>query len=164
MFVAAVVDVDRASSSDLDKTTRTKEQQQKQQHVSHHPTWDRKWMTNHDDEEDELKCTCLGMTDMNYQQNHTSIDAGAAIGARILYLITVHNQRTIDDAVYLLRSIRDVRNTILIHIDIKLNRQIYFHSQLYREVQNCPCGSRVIVESLFDCICFLDYHLRSQHT
>jgi Core-2/I-Branching enzyme len=72
-------------------------------------------------------------------------------GARIFYLIGIHNQRTLDDALYLFRAIRDPRNTILIHFDTKFGLEPYYNSSLHKEIQACPCGSHVEVASVYDC-------------
>ena len=64
-------------------------------------------------------------------------------GARIFYLVGIHNQRTLDDAVHLFRAIRDARNTILIHIDVKFDFELFQNSTLAREIETCSCGSHV---------------------
>ena len=71
-----------------------------------------------------------------------------ACGARILYLVGIHNNRTVADAVYLFRGIRDSRNTILIHIDRKFDMKFYNNSLLRQEIEACPCGSHVEVASV----------------
>ncbi|KAL3933035.1 MAG: hypothetical protein SGARI_003808, partial [Bacillariaceae sp.] len=72
-------------------------------------------------------------------------------GARIFYLIGIHNQRTLDDALHLFRAIRDARNTILIHFDTKFGLDSYQNSSLAKEIEACPCGSHVEVASVHDC-------------
>ncbi|KAG7368088.1 core-2/I-branching enzyme [Nitzschia inconspicua] len=72
-------------------------------------------------------------------------------GARIFYLIGIHNQRTLDDSLHLFRSIRDPRNTILIHFDTKFGLNAYRNSSLHKEINACPCGSHVEVASIYDC-------------
>ncbi len=67
---------------------------------------------------------------------------------RLIYLVTVHNYRTIEDAAYLFRAIRSPQNTILIHVDKKCDWNVYLNSTLYQEVEACPCGSKVVVESV----------------
>jgi hypothetical protein len=64
-------------------------------------------------------------------------------GARILYLVGIHNQRTLDDAVHLFRAIRDARNTILIHVDVKFDYELFKNSTLAQEIETCSCGSQV---------------------
>lgn len=64
-------------------------------------------------------------------------------GARIFYLVGVHNQRTLDDAVHLFRAIRDARNTILIHVDVKFDFELFKNSTLAQEIETCSCGSHV---------------------
>lgn len=72
-------------------------------------------------------------------------------GARIFYLIGIHNNRTLHDALYLFRAVRDVRNTILIHFDVKFGLQDYYRSELQQEIDACPCGSHVEVASVYNC-------------
>jgi Core-2/I-Branching enzyme len=72
-------------------------------------------------------------------------------GFRILYLIILHNERTLTDAVHLFRSIRDPRNTILIHVDSKVQHLIRNKTMptlLEKEIENCPCGSQVRLDSV----------------
>jgi hypothetical protein len=64
-------------------------------------------------------------------------------GARIFYLVGIHNQRTLDDAVHLFRAIRDARNTILIHVDVKFDYELFQNSTLAQEIETCSCGSHV---------------------
>jgi hypothetical protein len=74
-------------------------------------------------------------------------------GARIAYLITIHNKRTLADSVSLVQSISAPRTIILIHIDTKLSTQEYETSELNRFVHNeecARCGSKIIVDSLFN--------------
>jgi hypothetical protein len=70
---------------------------------------------------------------------------------RIFYQIGIHNNRTLEDALYLFRGIRDARNIISIHIDTKFGLGSYNTSALRKEIEACPCGSRVEVESIYDC-------------
>ncbi|VEU43371.1 unnamed protein product [Pseudo-nitzschia multistriata] len=71
--------------------------------------------------------------------------------ARIFYLIGIHNERTLEDALYLFRAIRHPRNTILVHIDAKFGLGPYHGSPLQKEIEACPCGSFVEVDSVYDC-------------
>jgi hypothetical protein len=88
-----------------------------------------------------VSCTC--------EHSTKCIDNGnSSCGARILYLVGIHNNRTLNDAVFLLRAIRDARNTILIHIDVKFNFELYKTSTLKQEIEACPCGSQVEVASV----------------
>ena len=70
--------------------------------------------------------------------------------ARIAYLITVHNQRTANDAVPLFRAIRSINNFIIIHIDQKWDWDMYLASSLHDVVTTCPCGTTVRVASVHD--------------
>jgi hypothetical protein len=85
--------------------------------------------------------------------NQTNIPA-----ARIFYLILVHNERTVNDAIFLFRAIRSPLNIIVIHFDRKIQHLIRYDdddqngnppsSVLLREVRECSCGSRVRVDSV----------------
>ena len=44
-------------------------------------------------------------------------DSGNACAGRIFYLVSIHNDRTLADALYLFRAIRHARNIIVIHIE-----------------------------------------------
>jgi len=78
-----------------------------------------------------------------------SLDPKPQAPARLIYLVTVHNYRTLEDAAYLFRAIRSPQNIILIHLDKKCDWDVYLNSTLYQEVEACPCGSEVIVESVY---------------
>jgi hypothetical protein len=75
-------------------------------------------------------------------------DNVSSCGARIFYLIVIHNNRTMNDALYLFRGIRDPRNTVLFHIDVKFGMEPYETSALRQEIEACPCGSHVEVTSV----------------
>lgn len=79
-------------------------------------------------------------------------ETGKFCDGRIFYLVSVHNNRTLSDALYLFRAIRDARNIIVIHIDAKFGLEPYYDSALHKEIEACPCGSRVEVSSVYDCI------------
>lgn len=70
-------------------------------------------------------------------------------GARIFYLVVVHNNRTLHDAVHLLRAIRDPRNIIAIHVDKKA-QSLITESLLLKESKECACGSIIRLESIYD--------------
>jgi hypothetical protein len=72
--------------------------------------------------------------------------------ARIAYLITVHNERTLEDATPLFQAIRSPRNLIFIHVDAKLDMEVYYQSSLYTEITTCPCGSSLLVDSVHSAI------------
>jgi hypothetical protein len=95
---------------------------------------------------DEVECTC----DSHKQSCHVAGKNLSCPEARIFYFVEVHNHRTLDDAVYLFRALRDPRNTILIHIDAKFDFSNYQTSMLRQEVEACPCGSRVEVTSVYN--------------
>lgn len=71
--------------------------------------------------------------------------------SRIFYLVTIHNNRTLSDALYVFRGIRDLRNIVVFHIDVKFGIESYINSPLHKEIEACPCGSRVEVASVHDC-------------
>ena len=71
-------------------------------------------------------------------------------GARIFYFVGIHNNRTLHDAVPLFRAIRDPRNTILFHIDVKYGLKEYETSTLRQEIEECPCGATVDVVSIYN--------------
>ena len=77
-----------------------------------------------------------------------SLDPVPQSSTKLIYLITVHNFRTIEDAAFLFRAIRSPNNIILIHVDKKCDWNVYLNSTLYQEVEACPCGSDVVVESV----------------
>ncbi|KAL7568027.1 hypothetical protein ACA910_004607 [Epithemia clementina (nom. ined.)] len=102
----------------------------------------------------------------------TTMASGASSGgARICYLILVHNERTIEGALHLVRAIRDPRNLILIHVDRKVEhlllldehkkdddddeksnpnstKQPNWISSIWHELRECTCGSMVRIESV----------------
>lgn len=73
-------------------------------------------------------------------------------GGKIAYLISLHNQRTLDESVHLLKSISAPVNIIFIHMDMKLPIEEYENSDLHQFINGeCnACGSTVIVEQKFD--------------
>jgi hypothetical protein len=73
-------------------------------------------------------------------------------GARIAYLVSLHNSRTLDAGLVLLKSIAAPSSIIFIHIDTKLSRDEYELSELnsFIEGECKACGARVVVESKFD--------------
>jgi hypothetical protein len=94
-------------------------------------------------------CTCNRLSN-HCPANDSTNTTNRTDSARIFYLVVIHNQRTMQDAVHLFRAIRDPRNTILIHIDVKLDFQVYLNSTLYQEIEACPCGSSVEAASVHD--------------
>ena len=71
--------------------------------------------------------------------------------ATIAYLITLHNDRTLIDALYLFRALRSPYSLIAIHIDTKLPIYKYHKSPLYEEIENCSCGAKIHVDSIYSC-------------
>lgn len=68
---------------------------------------------------------------------------------RFAYLIIVHDQRTIEDAVYAFRSIAAANAIITIHIDKKLDWGVFLKSSLYSEINHCRCGALIYVDQKF---------------
>lgn len=102
---------------------------------------------------DEVECTCgrstrTGKNQSCYDSTGMRTGTSNCNEARIFYLVTIHNNRTLDDAVFLFRGIRDPRNIILIHVDVKFDFRFYQASALRQEVEACPCGSHVEVDSV----------------
>ncbi|CAB9507899.1 expressed unknown protein [Seminavis robusta] len=81
-------------------------------------------------------------------------------GARIFYLVMVHNVFTLQDAVRLFRALRDPRHSIVFHVDRKVHDAIDSGfpnnatelqnalTALQDEMDSCPCGSRVYMDSV----------------
>ena len=82
---------------------------------------------------------------------HSSSSSSSSGGARIFYLILIHNARTQNDALHLFRAIRDPRNIVLIHYDRKFTTTNNNNndSPLHYEVETCPCGATVRIESMY---------------
>ena len=95
---------------------------------------------------DEVECSCTS----HKLSCHSAGKNSSCRDARIFYFVQVHNNRTLQDAVYLFRGIRDPRNTILIHVDAKFDISNYETSTLRQEVEACPCGSDVEVASVYN--------------
>ena len=77
-------------------------------------------------------------------------------GARIAYLITLHNQRTLDESATLLKRIVAPGFIVLIHVDTKFPKEEWAgnSNEMMQFINddgcNC-CGATVVVESHFDC-------------
>lgn len=84
------------------------------------------------------------------ENSHESIEPSSSttVGARIAYLVVVHNRRTIEDAVHLFRAIRAEGNIIIIHVDTKLDWNVYVNSELYQEVEHHSYGATVVVSAV----------------
>jgi len=82
----------------------------------------------------------------------TANESGSGRGARIAYLVTMHNQRTLEDSMTLMKAIASPHNIILIHIDSKMNMDDYDTSSLasFIEGECKACGASILVESKFD--------------
>jgi Core-2/I-Branching enzyme len=83
------------------------------------------------------------------EEDSTTTTTTTTTMARIFYLLVIHNERTLQDAVSLFRAIRHSKNIIVIHVDVKFNYdQYYVNSVLHQEIQACPCGSIVETASI----------------
>ncbi|GMH54185.1 hypothetical protein TrLO_g6390 [Triparma laevis f. longispina] len=60
------------------------------------------------------------------------------------YLITVHDDRTLTDAFPLLNAVSSSSNIVLIHVDGKYPEEYYKQSEVFKVVEKCQCGTRVI--------------------
>jgi len=71
-------------------------------------------------------------------------------GARIFYLILIHNERTMNDALHLFRAIRDPRNIIFIHYDTAAEYLMQDEDHaLFQEMETCACGAKIRIESVY---------------
>ena len=71
-------------------------------------------------------------------------------GARIFYLILIHNERTQNDALHLFRAIRDPRNVIFIHYDTAAEYLMQDEDHaLFQEMETCACGAKIRIESVY---------------
>lgn len=73
-------------------------------------------------------------------------------GARIAYLITLHNERTLNESLTLMKSIAVQNSIIIIHIDKKLPIEKYISSELREFIDGgcSACGAKVLVEQKFN--------------
>jgi len=97
--------------------------------------------------DNEIFSSCIENSDRS-NSDHGNVKS---CDGRIFYLVSIHNNRTLSDALYLFRAIRDPRNIIIVHIDAKFGLEPYYNSPLHKEIEACPCGSRVEVDSVYDC-------------
>ena len=97
--------------------------------------------TNNDDAEVFCPAQCRPPALRNNQQRQDG-------GTRIFYLVIVHNEQSMNDALPLLRAIRDPRNIIAIHVDFKARHLLDASLPLQREIESCPCGSTIRIEAV----------------
>jgi hypothetical protein len=73
-------------------------------------------------------------------------------GAKLAYLIVVHNARTADDAVPLYQALRRPNTIVLIHIDTKFSTEKFEQTSLYDEIikRQCTCDSITQIHSIYD--------------
>jgi len=73
-------------------------------------------------------------------------------GAKLAYLIVVHNFRTAEDALFLYKAIRRPNTIVLIHIDTKFPSAEFEKTSLYDEivVHGCNCGAITQIHSIYD--------------
>jgi hypothetical protein len=103
--------------------------------------------TSEDDEVENEAVPCPSQClDMNLAKDKRSP------GAHIFYLVLLHNERTVQDALPLFRSIRDPRNTVVFHVDKKAKQLLLPENEsimaLRREIDSCACGSTVRIDSV----------------
>lgn len=72
-------------------------------------------------------------------------------GARLAYLISLHNAHTLRNAASLFPTLVAVNNIVLIHVDRKLSWEEYENSVLKDLVEHCSCGAIIQVVSFYDC-------------
>ena len=74
-------------------------------------------------------------------------------GARIAYLITMHNEQSMRDGLSLFRAIRSPNSIILFHVDVKFRDPSSSTSwkALETEMNTCSCGAKTELVSRFDC-------------
>ncbi len=74
-------------------------------------------------------------------------------GARIAYLITLHNEQSMRDGLLLFRAIRSPNSIILFHVDVKFQHTSSSTSwkALEAEMNTCSCGAKAKIVSKFDC-------------
>ena len=98
----------------------------------------------------EDRCQCLPHVKIYKEQNFGG-EENEEQGARIAYLITLHNQRTLKQSLTLLKSIIAPEFIVLIHIDTKFPKEEYENSALMHFINdrecNC-CGADVEVASV----------------
>mmetsp|Transcript_16689 Transcript_16689/g.23528 ORF Transcript_16689/g.23528 Transcript_16689/m.23528 type:complete len:462 (+) Transcript_16689:297-1682(+) len=97
-------------------------------------------------DDDDEGCACQYSDDDDEATVDTSMKDD---GARLAYLITIHNHRTAFDASYLFRAIRSPGTIIMIHVDTKFEWDEFMMSELHREVETCPCGAKVHMDSVY---------------
>ena len=79
------------------------------------------------------------------------VASSSSLPLRLAYLIAIHNERTLHDAIHLLRAIRHPNHHILIHLDVKA-QELLDNSSLLQEVHSCPCATKTLVriESVYN--------------
>jgi hypothetical protein len=102
--------------------------------------------------------TTMSITSLDCPAHCLNVDSKDKLpGARIFYLIVVHNNRTLHDALHLIRAVRDPRNILAVHVDQKAQTLIQNHhnnsnyeSILHKELGQCSCGSKYNIGSEYD--------------
>ena len=100
---------------------------------------------NDNDRNDRWPCPAHCRDPLLSQRNDTATNI-----TRIFYLIIVHNEQSFADAVPLFRAIRSPHNIIAIHVDVKARHLLQADGPLQHEIQDCSCGSRVLMEAVHD--------------
>ena len=100
---------------------------------------------NDNDRNDRWPCPAHCRDPLLSQRHDTATNI-----TRIFYLIIVHNEQSFADAVPLFRAIRSPHNIIAIHVDVKARHLLQADGPLQHEIQDCSCGSRVLMEAVHD--------------
>jgi len=100
-------------------------------------------------EVESSNCECIFHNDDNVFKSNK--DNGGYDGARIAYLITLHNQRTLEACISLIKAIASQQHIILIHIDTKFPKEDYENSSFMKYIHDCSfCGASFMIESIYD--------------
>jgi hypothetical protein len=93
----------------------------------------------------------LGDLSLSVQRNECGCFYHNMKGARIAYLITLHNERTLKESLSLIQSIAVPSSIIIVHIDKMFPMEKYKASNLYDFIEGdcCACNAKVVVESRF---------------
>ena len=92
-------------------------------------------------------------TSQNLNRECECLPYDASQSSRIAYLIALHNKRTLEDGLSLLKSIIAPGFIVFIHIDKKLPEQEYLESELKKFIdeKTCNyCGADIFVDKVYD--------------
>ena len=112
----------------------------------------------------DSSCRCNDENDDTSAKTTNNNNTTTPPAARIFYFIGIHNERTLQDAGPLFRSIKHSNNIVLFHFDTKFGVSSYYNnnnnttnqtqqqsSSLRTEIEQCACGTNVKVASLYNC-------------